>query len=335
MIQENNGQFIVDEKFPVSKSNGKYVCGCGAPRCPHLAQVTAYLNQNTKKKRPGAAPAASNSPVSIQSPYSSEEVQALRLLKVIPENAPPAALWLLHRYAVDSNLSPFKRQIYLQLRTVNDEPSYSVELGIDGLRAIAEKTGTYAGSDDAIFEYDKGGQVQKATVTVWKIVKNIRCPFTGSARWIEFCPPDKRAFMWRKMPHGQLAKCAEALALRKAFPNLGGFYISEEMDQAGEILSAAEASAELARKTAATQSSHPPPAPQETVVEQRTPNKEPVEPPHLKPLKASIATLCGKLSLNADEWLTKEFGVALDQCTAEIAALAITRLTEFRAKKTA
>ncbi len=335
MIQENNGQFIVDEKFPVSKANGKYVCGCGAPRCPHLAQVTAYLNQNTKKKHAGASPAQGVPPASIQSPYSSEEVQALRLLKVIPENAPPAALWLLHRYAVDSNLSPFKRQIYLQLRTVNDEPSYSVELGIDGLRAIAEKAGSYAGSDDATFEYDKGGQVQKASVTVWKIVKNIRCPFAASARWMEYCPPDKRAFMWRKMPHGQLAKCAEALALRKAFPNLGGFYITEEMDQAGEILSAAEASAELARKTAATQPSHPAPQSKETDVEQTTSSKEHAEPLHLKPLKASIATLCGKLSLNVDEWLTKEFGVPLDQCTAEIAALAITKLTEFRAKKTA
>ncbi|MCI0605326.1 recombinase RecT [bacterium] len=331
MIQENNGQFIVDEKFSVSKANGKYVCACGKPRCPHLAQVSAYLNQNTKKKYAGVTTTPGVSHATIQSPYGSEEVQALRLLKVVPENAPPAALWLLHRYAVDSGLSPFKRQIYLQVRTVNDEPSYSVELGIDGLRAVAERTGTYAGSDDAIFEYDKSGQVQKATVTLWKIVKNIRCPFTGSARWIEFCPPDKRAFMWRKMPHGQLAKCAEALALRKAFPNLGGFYISEEMDQAGEILSAAEASADLARKTAPTPTS----ARQDKPTEQTVQVSEPVEPPHLKPLKTSIATLCAKLSLNADEWLTKEFGVALDQCTAEIAALAITRLTEFRAKKTA
>ena len=335
MIQENNGQFIVDEKFPVSKANGKYVCGCGAPRCPHLAQVTAYLNQNTKKKRTGAPPAAGVTPATIQSPYSSEEVQALRLLKVIPENTPPAALWLLHRYAVDSSLSPFKRQIYLQMRTVNDEASYSVELGIDGLRAIAERTGNYAGSDDSVFEYDKANQVQKATVTVWKIVKNIRCPFTASARWIEYCPPDKRAFMWRKMPHGQLAKCAEALALRKAFPNLGGFYISEEMDQAGEIITAGEAAADLTRKTAAIQTSSSTPLVKETATKETAQQTETMEPPHLKPLKASIATLCGKLSLNPDEWLTKEFGVALDQCTAEIAALAISKLTEFRAKKTA
>jgi len=331
MIQENNGQFIVDEKFPISKANGKYVCACGKPRCPHLAQVTAYLNNNSKKKPNSSTESKQTS--GIQSPYASEEVQALHLLKVIPVNAPPAALWLLHRYAVDSDLSPFKRQIYLQLRTVNDEPSYSVELGIDGLRGIAEKTGNYAGSDDAVFEYDKANQVQKATVTVWKIVKNIRCPFTASARWTEYCPPDKRAFMWRKMPHGQLAKCAEALALRKAFPNLGGFYISEEMDQVGEIITAAEAAADLAKKTTVTQTL--PSAKLSSETEQTTQSKVPDEPPHLKALKTSITAVCNKLSLNADEWLSKEFGVPLDQCTAEIAAQAISRLTEFRAKKTA
>jgi hypothetical protein len=47
----------------------------------------------------------------------------------------------------------------------------------------------------------------------------------------------KQAFFWKQMPHGQLGKCAEALGLRKAWPDLADIYTNEEMAQADIDLS--------------------------------------------------------------------------------------------------
>jgi len=58
-------------------------------------------------------------------------------------------------------------------------------------------------------------------------------PSVGVAYWSEYAPPldIKEAFMWRKMPRHMLAKCAEALALRKAHPDLADVYTTEEMSR--------------------------------------------------------------------------------------------------------
>lgn len=128
-------------------------------------------------------------------------------------------------------LSPEARQIYLVNRAAKDKtPNFVIQMGIDGYRLVADRTGRYAGSSDATFVHDPDGHLAIATVTVGKIVGGIIGSFTASARWDEY---QAGSPLWHKMPHTMLAKCAEALALRKAFPEeLSGIYTDAEMDQA-------------------------------------------------------------------------------------------------------
>lgn len=142
----------------------------------------------------------------------------------------------LHFYfCAAKGVHPLDRLIYFTKRNGKYTPITS----IDYLRIRAESSGLYAGSDDAVFkgELKKGAKTYplSATVTVWKLVNGQRCPFTATARWAEYAPSDLEgaaAFMWRSKPCIMLAKCSEALALRKGFPGqLQGLYISEEYDQ--------------------------------------------------------------------------------------------------------
>lgn len=126
---------------------------------------------------------------------------------------------------------PLDKLLHFTVRTSKDGTRrYTPITSIDFMRMQAADEGC-AGIDDAIFQGDVKSPEFAATVTVYKVVGGIRCPFTGTARWPEYYAGTS---MWDKMPHTMLGKCAEALALRKAFPRkLGGLYTREEMDQAG------------------------------------------------------------------------------------------------------
>jgi phage recombination protein Bet len=129
-----------------------------------------------------------------------------------------------------TGLDPFQRQIYAIRRKDNKVEKMTIQTGIDGYRLIADRTGRYAGSDDPIHHCDAAGNLTRSTVTVWKLVGGVRCPFTASALFDEYV--QQSSPMWTKMKFTMLAKCAEALALRKSFPaDLSGIYTTEEMMQ--------------------------------------------------------------------------------------------------------
>ena len=130
-----------------------------------------------------------------------------------------------------TGLDPFQKQIYAIPRRAHGEQTMTIQTGIDGYRLIADRTGQYVGSDQPVFLADNSGTLTQASVTVYKLVQGIRCAFTGTAIFREYSGGESG--MWKKMPFAMLAKCAEALALRKAFPaDLSGLLTHEEMDQA-------------------------------------------------------------------------------------------------------
>ena len=134
-------------------------------------------------------------------------------------------------------LSPEARHVYLVNRAGKNRdgspkpPNWVIQTGIDGYRLIAARTERYAGSDEPVFEYNEDRtKIVRASVTVRKLVGGVVGSFTASARMDEYAAGSD---VWNRMPHTMIAKCAEALALRKAFPEeLSGMYTDVEMDQA-------------------------------------------------------------------------------------------------------
>lgn len=162
----------------------------------------------------------------------------------VAAKASPGELALFLQVAKSRGLDPFAKQIHAVHRwdPRKKREVMSIQVGIDGYRAIAERTGDYVGNDDPVFLEDGEKHPVAATVTVWRLVAGQRCAFTATARWSEYAATKKGGELvaiWRRMPYLMLGKCAEALALRKAFPSsLSGIYTDAEMDQAGEVIEA-------------------------------------------------------------------------------------------------
>jgi phage recombination protein Bet len=136
-----------------------------------------------------------------------------------------------------TGLNPLMRQIYAIKRKSGDESRMTIQTGIDGYRLLAARTGLLAGIDDAIYDTEEGKHPGRASVTVYRLVAGQRVAFAATARWSEYAAVGKEhqqpIAMWAKMPWLMLGKCAEALALRRAFPaELSGVYTGEEMAQA-------------------------------------------------------------------------------------------------------
>ena len=142
-----------------------------------------------------------------------------------------------------TGLDPFSRQIY----AIRRAGKMTIQAGIDGLRAIAERTGQLDGSEtywcgeDGVWADVWLNSKPPAAAKTVLHRKGAAHPFVGVARFADY---NAGQGLWSKMPAAMIAKCAEALALRKAFPaDMSGVYSTDEMDQAVETVTVTAAPA--------------------------------------------------------------------------------------------
>ena len=158
-------------------------------------------------------------------------------------------------------LNPLLKQIHFVKRWDSQRRCevWSAQASIDGLRAIAERTGRYDGQDEPEFVEGEGGAIVCCKVRVYR--KDWSRPVVGVAYWSEYVQSKKDGALtpfWARMPHVMLSKCAEAIALRKAFPeDMSGLYVPEEMGSKGATVDQ-DAPAELAHAHAPQLPAAPP-----------------------------------------------------------------------------
>ena len=163
-------------------------------------------------------------------------------------------------YCRARQLDPFKRPVHI-VPVYNSALRKIVETvwpSISELRTTAMRTGSYAGCDPCTFGEDveetffgedkdhKEEQVKVtypewAQITLYRMLQGQRVPFPGPRVYWKETYATKSHFselpnsMWQGRPRGQLEKCAEAAALRRAYPEeLGNEYAAEEM--AGRVV---------------------------------------------------------------------------------------------------
>lgn len=188
-----------------------------------------------------------------QQSFSPDQVAALTHIGV--DKASEGDLRVFFHVVKRTGLDPFARQIYMIGRDLNErQPDGSwvkvtkqtIQTGIDGYRLIGRRAADRAGQTLAIGAPEwahEDGSWRPVWSNTWGrpvaarvIVERDGMAFPGVALFDEYAQTKRDGGltqMWAQRPAGMIAKCAEALAWRMAFPqDLSGVYTDDEMSRA-------------------------------------------------------------------------------------------------------
>lgn len=166
-----------------------------------------------------------------------DEKQIAALKQIGLDGAPNGELGVFLHHCQRTGLDPFARQIYM----IKRGNKYTIQASIDGLRIVAQRSGRYLGQTPTLWCGEDGvwkdvwlEKTPPVAAKVGVYVQGTEHPTYAVAKFESYAVyfSGNLSGLWAKMPDLMIGKCAEALALRKAFPqDLSGVYTSEEMEQ--------------------------------------------------------------------------------------------------------